>query len=298
MVQFTADKKFSFTPDEQPQDENTVLNSREISVDDSVSDDFDMEKHIGPVLSNQLDTVSEYISKQDALAELKIAAFMRANGVDNESMDAHRQALMSATGNNTSTGLLGNIKEGWNNGKIDIKVGDIGVSGLYGKLTPEQVREQTAELEKTKGKSTANWYQSWAKSAAEVMPSSTESLKGGLTGAGAGAAVGAGVAAVGGQLGPQVAIPEEIATVPAGALTGARWGFTAGSFKRSAEIEAGMAYVELINMKDEQGNYLAPEIVRPLAGAIGVINGALEVVKLKTIIKTIPGGKKLLQKAQ
>ena len=40
-----------------------------------------------------------------------------------------------------------------------------------------------------------------------------------------GAGVGAGVALVGGQLGPQIGTPEEVATVPAAALIGAIVGF-------------------------------------------------------------------------
>lgn len=46
-------------------------------------------------------------------------------------------------------------------------------------------------------------------------------LAGAAAGAGAGAGVGAGLALVAGQLGPQVAVPEELATVPTAALAGA-----------------------------------------------------------------------------
>lgn len=91
---------------------------------------------------------------------------------------------------------------------------------------------------------------------AQYMPQLGGQLKSGLGGAaggaGAGAVGGAGVALAAGQLGPQVMVPEEIATVPAGALTGAIWGgrggYVAGTAKYSYDLMAGSAYKTLLDM--------------------------------------------------
>lgn len=59
---------------------------------------------------------------------------------------------------------------------------------------------------------------------------------------GAGAAAGAGTALAAGQLGPQAAAPEEIITVPAGAL----WGAAGGMGKTSYDLSASSKFMETI----------------------------------------------------
>ena len=62
----------------------------------------------------------------------------------------------------------------------------------------------------------------------------------------------AGTAALLGQAGPQVAVPEEIATVPAAFITGAKiggkGGYVAGVAKYSYDLMAGSAYKTLLDM--------------------------------------------------
>ena len=91
---------------------------------------------------------------------------------------------------------------------------------------------------------------------AQYLPQLGGQLKAGAVGAaggaGAGAVGGAGIALAAGQLGPQVAVPEEIATVPAGALTGAIWGgrggYVTGTAKYGYDMMAGSAYKTLLDM--------------------------------------------------
>ena len=59
---------------------------------------------------------------------------------------------------------------------------------------------------------------------------------------GAGAAAGAGTALAAGQLGPQAAAPEEVITVPAGAL----WGAASGMGKTSYDLSASSKFMETI----------------------------------------------------
>ena len=91
---------------------------------------------------------------------------------------------------------------------------------------------------------------------AQYLPQLGGQLKYGLGGAAGGAAVGAGTGAglalVAGQLGPQVAVPEELATVPtaalAGAIRGGKGGYVAGTAKYGYDMMAGNAYKTLLDM--------------------------------------------------
>ena len=63
---------------------------------------------------------------------------------------------------------------------------------------------------------------------AEMVPSIFRSVGYAVPYAGAGAVIGGTIAAVAGQLGPQAALPEEIATIPAGIIAGAGFGMKTG----------------------------------------------------------------------
>lgn len=90
------------------------------------------------------------------------------------------------------------------------------------------------------------------------------------------AAVGtaAGAAALAGQAGPQVAAPEEIITVPAAAL----FGLKAGSAMSSLQIEAGLAYNEML----EAG--VSEETARKIALGVGTVNAGLDALQLDELL--------------
>ena len=100
-----------------------------------------------------------------------------------------------------------------------------------------------------------------------------------LSTATAGAGAMAATAAIAGQAGPQIAIPEEIATVPAAAITGFVTGIQAGSTMANFEIEAGHAYNEMV----ESG--ISHETARNIALAVGAGNAALEMIQLDELVK-------------
>lgn len=123
-------------------------------------------------------------------------------------------------------------------------------------------------------------------------------LRGGVEWGGYGAMGGAGIALVGGQAGPQAALPEELATVPAAAVTGALtmfpWGFSAGAAETTGQMEAGLAYQEFRAMRDENGEPLDPELARYAAYAVGGANGLIEIASLRALVRAFPGGAELL----
>lgn len=124
---------------------------------------------------------------------------------------------------------------------------------------------------------------------AQYLPQLGGQLKAGLggaaAGAGAGALSGAGIALAAGQLGPQVAVPEEIATVPAGALTGAAWGgkggYVTGTAKYGYDMMAGSAYKTLLDMGVP--NDVALELSGDEALISSLIEGGGAVVDLITL---------------
>ena len=82
-------------------------------------------------------------------------------------------------------------------------------------------------------------------------------------------------AAIMGQTGPQIALPEEVITVPAAFFTGIQAGSAASNF----EIEGGLAYQEML----EQG--ISPETARVIGLAVGGGNAALEALQADELIK-------------
>lgn len=124
---------------------------------------------------------------------------------------------------------------------------------------------------------------------AQYLPQLGGQLKAGLGGAAAGAGVGAlsgaGIALAAGQLGPQVAVPEEIATVPAGVLTGAAWGgkggYVTGTAKYGYDMMAGSAYKTLLDMGVP--NDVALELSGDEALISSLIEGGGAIVDLITL---------------
>lgn len=94
----------------------------------------------------------------------------------------------------------------------------------------------------------------------------------------AGALVGAGAAAVAGQLGPQVAIPEELVTVPVAAMHGAKYGVTFGSAKYWAKSGFGEIAAELAEKNVD------PAIIAKVAPVGGIAYAAAEF-----LVSEVPG---------
>ena len=94
----------------------------------------------------------------------------------------------------------------------------------------------------------------------------------------------AGAAAIAGQIGPQVLLPEEIVTVPAAAAAG----FAAASAGSALEMEAGLAYNEMV----EAG--ISKETAKKIATGVGVVNAGLEAAQIDELVDALRvlGGKK------
>ncbi len=100
-----------------------------------------------------------------------------------------------------------------------------------------------------------------------------------------GAVAGGMTAFAAGQMGPQIAVPEEVITVPGGAMLGAGWGLRMGIAKHAFQVEAGHAFTELLAVKNEAGETLEPELARAGALGVGLINASLEMVGFEHVSK-------------
>ena len=83
-----------------------------------------------------------------------------------------------------------------------------------------------------------------------------------------------------------------------GALLGARVLGGAGATKKTIELEAGLAYQELKNMKDDDGNTINPELAKRLAYGVGITNAGLEMTGAIAELSTFPMADKILKSAK
>lgn len=104
----------------------------------------------------------------------------------------------------------------------------------------------------------------------------------------AGGFTGAGIALAAGQAGPQVALPEEIISIPAAAITGAGYGYTVSSAANAFEIETGLAYNEMIELGVDEST------AKAVALAVGGVNAGIEMIQIDELVK----GFKLLTKSE
>lgn len=86
----------------------------------------------------------------------------------------------------------------------------------------------------------------------------------------------AGAAALVGQAGPQVALPEEVLTVPAAFVTGATFGGAMSMARQTFEIESGNAFLDMTRSVEEGGLGLDRQRASNAALGVGVANMLFE----------------------
>ena len=91
----------------------------------------------------------------------------------------------------------------------------------------------------------------------------------------------AGAVAIAGQLGPQVAVPEEIVTVPVGFGTGFYAGYMAKNAEQAYRIEAGHSYMDMIEAGVDRS------VAQYASTGVGLTNAALNFVGLSMVASPI-----------
>lgn len=193
------------------------------------------------------------------------------------------------------------IKNRFNNGRVQVQIMDMGYDNLIGRGDEE---ETLKAIEHLKGQLTPdakqdlrNLGEQMVGATAEQLPIMWEAIKASPWGAASGGLIGALLATGAGQLGPQIVLPEEAVTVPAGTMLGIKVGGGVAAANRIRQLEAGGMYLELLDMEDEFGRKIDPRIAKAAAHSVGVINGAIELAEWGIILSTFGIGTKIFEKA-
>ena len=176
---------------------------------------------------------------------------------------------------------IAEFASGFRTGQLIVRRGKIG-SAAQLRSEPTDLDWQwwdryTAEMEAIAGDA-GFWRQ-----AGELIGQMPETAEDVLEAASTGAVYGGAVAAAGGQLGPQVLLPEEVLTVPAGMLIGAKAGAISAMFTSSARTIAGNNYMENLRRG------IDPTTARVTALTVGVAGGALEMYGVKFVAAPFRG---------
>ena len=182
------------------------------------------------------------------------------------------------------------IAQNWRNGQIQVQRSDLALQVLMGTDTADTWR-QIQTLQKAYSEDPRAtfrpWWEKMLSATAEILPYSVEGIKASPVGASVGAVAGAGAALTLGQLGPQALAPEESVTVPAMIWSGVKLGGGLATAYRIGQLEAGGALLDLLEMG------IDPAIAKAACVGVGALNGALEIAQISTLLKTLPGGRKI-----
>lgn len=159
-----------------------------------------------------------------------------------------------------------------------------------GRGNPQQVLEMRnkQQLDQALTPLEGNWLSDLFYKSGQIVPGMARGYWDAIPEAAAGMVAGAGLTALAGQAGPQIALPEEIITVPAGAAIGLRAGLAAGSAQFWYKQGAGAM---VATMLDEGYD---PEISRNIAGVAGIPYALIE---LSQVSKITPGLRKSINTA-
>jgi len=190
--------------------------------------------------------------------------------------------------NDSERGFLGKIGESFERGQegwhADLAVYEaLQENGdTQGALNARKQMAQGNMLDPIDSNMVTDLVYSSAKTAGQMWETLKRSFSGGVKGA----AAGAGVAAVAGVAGPQAFIPEELATVPAGAAVGFKLGSAEAAGIMSYRVGVGGMYADMI----DQG--VSHETAKRVAEIGGIPYALLEALQLKA---ASPAIKKSLQ---
>lgn len=170
------------------------------------------------------------------------------------------------------------ISKGWEAGRLQVEQGYIGQRAQSGTATEEDMKRVGAidtRLKQLKG--TGGFSEATSKILGQMSETMPEAIKYGEMAA----LTTGGAALIAGQLGPQVALPEEIVTVPTAAIGGFFAGMTAKMAEQSYRIEAGSAYLDMIKEGIDRNTAVN------VSAGVGLVNAALEVTGIGMVAAPI-----------
>lgn len=183
--------------------------------------------------------------------------------------------------------------KGYRTGKLSVEQGNLYFEIMFN--DDPKLKQQADELDSAFGNihdsSSDSFLDRTIYETSQILP-----MVFGSMGAGASRASLYGTSAFGTALGVTALtpIPEEVAVAPIAFGMGAKTGFAIGSMEYVFKLEAGLAYKEMLEATDVEGNKIDPEIAKIAALIIGGVNAGLEFFSLSVILNRIPGGNKFI----
>ncbi len=189
-------------------------------------------------------------------------------------------------------GFFENVSEAYDRGKEQIDT-DLGMYEAGLSRDRDQVAKVLALQDKQQKQEQfdpieGNFLSNLVYKSAQILPGMISGAKAGVPTAIAGAGMGAGLTLAAGQAGPQIALPEEIVTVPAGAAIGAYAGWLTGSTQFWYKQGVGNMYGEMIR------DGIDPELAWRAAQVGGIPYAMIEAAQ---VTQLAPVAKKTVSKA-
>lgn len=189
------------------------------------------------------------------------------------------------------------ISNSYSRSNSGVELAELSAQRLFGDDSPELLaRIEALRTETNFDIPTDGAFEFILRSTTEQVPVLREIAEKAIIRGGQGAAIGAGVAAIAGQLGPQVALPEEVVTVPGAAILAGRTGARIGLLEEAFILEGGAAFDEFSQFTDVDGNPIDPRAARIGAVIAGSVSAGLELIPVNLLFKMVPGSKKALTK--
>lgn len=188
--------------------------------------------------------------------------------------------------------LVRKAKESYSIGKQNVELGKLRTAQMFGDDSEEtQQRVEALKSSRRIPFEEQGTLEKIVTASAEQLPLLLSSVVSGVK-FGAGLAVPAAGGAL--ALGALIPGPEEVLTVPVIAGKAFSTGFAAGTYQNIFQLEAGLAYDEFLDFRDENDKLLDPDIARAAAVGVGAINAGLEFVALETLLRTVPGAQRFI----
>ena len=220
-------------------------------------------------------------------------------GIDIESAYlTHDQLAETLLKAKTPEDAFERISNRFNNGRTSVKIMDLGYELLTDKgdfeTNLKAIEKLQTQLTSDYKKDLRGLGEQIVGATAEQLPNMWEAIKASPWGAVPGGIIGALVAVGVGQLIPA---PEEAVTVVPATWMGVKWGGGIAAANRIRQLEAGGMYLELLDMKDENGNKIDPRIAKATAHIVGAINGGIELAQWAVLLETFGIGTKVFENA-
>lgn len=193
---------------------------------------------------------------------------------------------------------VNDIDDAWEGGQELDNLVHLRNLDMFGQLTPEQRAQMIALSDSV---STSRYgtggFMSGAvlegvRSSPLMLRQTSEMLKGFLSYG----MVGAGTAAIAGQVGPQVALPEEILTVPGAFIGVGTVGAISEGAMESFRQQSALTFDDLMRIKDDAGRGVDRDVALGASIIVGSVNAGLDLGGLSKVLEVIPGVNKVKER--